>query len=124
MRALLASSMVWRKASASGDTLLFAADAEARWQYSNTYFQVKNPVSKDAEIIVANLNAKAHKLFTGAGGSREKEWQNMANAFTPDGGPAVRVHRGAKARELREKVFAPYNSFSLAREMEGHERRI
>ena len=33
----------------------------------------------------------------------EKEWDNMIKQVKADGVPAVRIHRGAKARELLEK---------------------
>ena len=35
--------------------------------------------------------------------SAQKEWKNMIEATGPDGGPAVIVHRGKRARELFEK---------------------
>jgi len=81
----------------------FACDAEATWQPSKEYFQIKKPVSKDAEIKVADLPSKAQKLFTGTGGAREKEWKNMVGAVSPEGGPAVRVLRGKQAREYRAR---------------------
>ena len=80
----------------------FAADGEATWNASHNYFQLKKP-AKDAEIKVSDLPEKAQKLFTGKGGSREVEWKNMIDTSTPDGGPAVRVIRGAQAREYRLK---------------------
>ena len=61
----------------------FASEAEAQWLPSKEYFQIKKPVSKDAEIKVADLPSKAQKLFTGLGGAREKEWKNMVDAVSP-----------------------------------------
>ena len=81
----------------------FAYEAEATWQPSKEYFQIKKPVSKDAEIKVADLPAKAQQLFKAPGGSREKEWKNMVGAVSPEGGPAVRIHRGKQAKAYREQ---------------------
>ena len=53
------------------------------------------------EIQVDKLDPKLQKLFVTKGGSREKEWTRVCAPGSD--GPAVRVHRGAKARELRKK---------------------
>ena len=73
----------------------------AVYDSSENYFTVKK-VPADAEIKIADLPDKAQKLFTGKGGSREKEWNNMINQEKKNGGPAVRIHRGARARELKK----------------------
>ena len=80
-----------------------AVEAEAEWQPAKAYFQIKKPVSKDAEIKVADLPNKAQKLFIELGGAREKEWKNMVSAESPAGGPAVRVLRGKQALEYRKR---------------------
>ena len=49
------------------------------------------------------LPDEAQVLLNGKGGSREREWNNMVNATTKEGGPVAIVHRGACARELRAK---------------------
>ena len=83
--------------------IFFANEAEAFFNFPGDYFQVKKAVAKDAEIQVSSLPFQAQKLFLQPGGSREKEWKNMINATTDIGGPAVKVHRGQKARELRKR---------------------
>ena len=84
-----------------GDTF-FISEAVAQFEPSENYFASKK-VPVDAEIDVNKLPDKAKQLFTGPKGSREKEWSNMVTQVKENGGPAVRVHRGPKAREIREK---------------------
>ena len=63
------------------------------------FFIKKKP--EGAEVSVSKLSPKAQKLFTAAGGSREKEWKSITAPGVD--GPPVRVHRGARARELKRK---------------------
>jgi hypothetical protein len=83
---------------ATDDTsTFFVSEACAEFDESQSYFTVKKkPV--DAEIAIDSLTETAYKLFTGPGGSRHKEWENMVSQVKKEGGPAVRVHRGARAR--------------------------
>ena len=77
----------------------FVQEAMAEFDDSRNYFTVKKkPV--DAEIRVDHLPPQAQDLFLLPDGSRGKEWMNMINQTKSEGGPAVIVHRGARAREL------------------------
>jgi hypothetical protein len=78
------------------------SNAMAEYNCSDNYFTVKK-VPADAEIKIDYLPPAAKKLFIGKGGSREKEWGNMVAQEKKNGGHAVRIHRGAKAKELRAK---------------------
>eukprot|EP00973_Karenia_brevis_P077443 10759514-Karenia_brevis.AAC.1 len=74
----------------------------AEYDESQNYCTVKKaPV--DAEICVDKLPNEAQAFLKAKGGSREKEWKNMINASTTEGGPAVVAHRGKRARELKTK---------------------
>ena len=77
-------------------------EAMAEFVPSHNYFAVKRK-PEDAEIKIDDLPPKVKALFTGRGGSREKEWQNMVQQIKKEGGPAVKIHRGAQARRIREK---------------------
>jgi hypothetical protein len=80
----------------------YIGEALAVFEDSANYFTLKKkPV--DAEIRVSDLPVAAQKLFLN--GSRPKKWMNMINQVREDGGPAVKVHRGARAREL-SKTYA------------------
>ena len=50
---------------------------------------------------MANLPLKAQKLFLDKGGSREKEWNSIIQPR--EDGPPVKIHRGQRARELKER---------------------
>ena len=80
--------------------VFFAHEAVAEYNVSENYFTVKK-VPADAEIDIRQLDETARSLFTGKGGSREKEWANMINQVKEVGGPAVRVYRGARAKEIK-----------------------
>jgi len=79
----------------------FIAEAVAEFEPSLNYFVVKK-IPEDAEIKIDGLPAAAKALFTGPQGSMGKEWKNMVNQVKAEGGPAVRVHRGARAREIKK----------------------
>ena len=64
---------------------------------SSCFYIRKRP--EDAEIDIAKLPSQARKLFDEPGGSDEKEWKAV-QAPDQNGDVAIKVHRGAKAREL------------------------
>ena len=64
----------------------------------NFYIRKKRP---DEEISVKRLSPQAQKLFLGPGGSREKEWKSVQTSGGA-GEPAVRIFRGAAARQIRK----------------------
>ena len=93
-----------------GGGSFFAEEAYAEFEteaptscVAHQFFAVKKkPV--DAEISTDRLPAEAKSLFTDpTKGSRRKEWENMIAQYKADGGPAVKVHRGAEARKRKEK---------------------
>ena len=88
-------------ATAEMSDSFFAAEAMAEFEDSLNYFALKK-IPVDAEIKIDQLSDTARELFTGAKGSRHQEWQNMIKPTSEAGGPAVRVHRGARARELKK----------------------
>ena len=81
----------------------FANEAEAESKHDEEFYQVKKALPKDAEIKVSSLPRKAQELFLGPQGSRVQEWKNMVDATNPDGSPAVRIHRGKQAADLRNR---------------------
>ena len=56
--------------------VFFVHEAVAEFDVSENYFTLKK-IPVDAEIDIHKLNETARSLFTGKGGSREKEWDNM-----------------------------------------------
>ena len=58
---------------------------------------------EDAAIKIDDLPAKVRSLLTGKGGSREGERSNIINQIKEKGGPAMKVHRGARPREIQRK---------------------
>lgn len=77
------------------------SEAPAEFDHLRNFFSVKKK-PEDAEIDIKKLPANVQGLFTGPKGSREVERANMVSQVKKNGGPAVKVHRGAKARELRK----------------------
>ena len=78
-----------------GESASFLAeDAEACLQ--SGVFMLRKKREGD-EIDVTKLSPEARELFTGKGGSREKE---LAAIQAPG---AIRIHRGAEARRLRQR---------------------
>ena len=86
--------------STSGSPTFFVAEAIAEYSTTENYFQLKKAPSADAEINIGKLTNTAKGFFTGKGGSMDKEWNNMISQVKQEGGPAVRIHRGARAREI------------------------
>ena len=79
----------------------YVSEGAAEFEPSENFFALKK-IPVDAEINIASLSENARKLFTGPKGSREKEWANMISQVKESGGPAVRIHRGARAREIKQ----------------------
>jgi len=79
----------------------YISEAMAEFEPSENFFTLKK-IPVDAEINIQTLPEPARKLFTGPKGSREKEWSNMVSQVKVNGGPAVRIHRGARAREIKQ----------------------
>ena len=90
------------EANAEMNATFFVEEAIAEFEDTLCYFTLKK-IPADAEINIDKLSEPARNLFTGPQGARAKEWQNMISAGKDsESGPAVRVHRGARARELRK----------------------
>ena len=94
---------VYAEDASQADPVTFIIDeAEARFSLDTQNFFIKKKRPGD-EIDVKKLGAKAHKLFLDKGGSREKEIKAILNSGDKDSGPAIRIHRGQTARELKQK---------------------
>ena len=98
------------QAEKNGGDVFFASDAYAEFETesptgfeTHQYFAVKKkPV--DAEIDITKLPPSARQLFEDPkNGSRKVEWDNMISQIKAEGGPAVRIHRGAQARKYKEQ---------------------
>ena len=68
----------------------------AEYDESKNFF-VGKKVPVDAEVNIEALTPAAKRLFTGQEGSGKREWTNMVAEVKAEGGPAVRIHRGARA---------------------------
>lgn len=84
------------------ETRFSISEAVAEFESSENLFALRK-IPVDAEIDVNSLPEKATRLFAGPSGSRENEWANMASQVKESGGPAVRIHRGARAKDIRTK---------------------
>ena len=89
-------------ADKNGGDVFFASEAYAEFETESPtgfeaqqYFALKKkPV--DAEIDINRLPPMAQQLFEDPKqGSRKIEWDNMISQIKAEGGPAVKVHRGA-----------------------------
>ena len=75
------------------DNFFVAEDAQAEFDESILAFFIKKKTGQE-EINVSKLSPKAQELFTGKGGSREKEWASIL----------AKEERDRSLRALSQKV--------------------